>query len=566
MNHEEVAGAVDVSSWDNLSGAYDELAARPLESDVAAWLADWSRFSESVMEAAAWLSIRRSQDTTDEAAKSAYLHYVREVAPKIQEAENGLRRRLVDAGFDDPRMATVLRQFRADIDLFREENLALIAEERSLSSKYGEIVGGLTVAFDGEDRTLAQLAPYRANPDRSVREAAWRAGADAMLGVRAELDSLFDELLGLRRTIAANAGFGTYTEYRWRQLGRFDYSIEDAESFHTAIAQSAVPALERAAARRAEALGVDALRPWDQEVDPWGTSPLRPFSTGDELASRSAAVFDALDPELGEMVRTMHEEGLLDLENRKGKAPGGYCATLHSARRPFIFMNAVGTEDNVRTMLHEAGHAFHVFDRSTLPYVWQRGAPMEFAEVASMSMELLTSPYIGTEYGGFYDRTDAYRSRLQHLDRMLWFLPYMACVSAFQHELYSAGDLSHADRDGLWRRLYLRYNVGADWSGLDETLDSLWHHKLHIFTVPFYYIEYGLAQMGALQVWRQSLSDPRQALDDYRAALALGQTVPLPDLFRRAGADLVFGDESVGELIGLVEDHYAAASEALRAE
>jgi oligoendopeptidase F len=191
---------------------------------------------------------------------------------------------------------------------------------------------------------------------------------------------------------------------------------------------------------------------------------------------------------------------------------------------------------------------------------------MEFAEVASMSMELLTSPYIGTEYGGFYDRTDAYRSRLQHLDRMLWFLPYMACVSAFQHELYSAGDLSHADRDGLWRRLYLRYNVGADWSGLDETLDSLWHHKLHIFTVPFYYIEYGLAQMGALQVWRQSLSDPRQALDDYRAALALGQTVPLPDLFRRAGADLVFGDESVGELIGLVEDHYAAASEALRAE
>jgi oligoendopeptidase F len=556
----------DVSSWSSLSARYAELARVPSGRDaIAGWLAEWSAFTEGVSEAAAWLSIRRSQDTEDPERRDAYLGYVKEVAPRIQEAEQGLMTQLVASGWSRPDMAITLRRFRADVELYRQENLDLIAEERALQSKYGEIVGGLTVEFDGAPRTLAQLAPFRASPDRSVREGAWRAGAEAMLGVRDELDALFDELFALRRRIAANAGHGNYADFRWQQLARFDYTPADAERFHQAILTGAVPALRRAAQARAASLTLEPLRPWDIEVDPWGGDPLRPFDGGAELAERSQAVFAALDPALGDMVGTMSAEGLLDLDNRKGKAPGGYCATLSRRRRPFIFMNAVGTEDNVRTMLHEAGHAFHVFDRSHLPFVWQRGAPTEFAEVASMSMELLTSPYIGREHGGFYAPRDAVRSRLAHLERMVFFLPYMASVSAFQHELYANPPATRSERDRLWATIYARYNVGVDWSGLDDTLHSLWHHKLHIFTVPFYYIEYGLAQLGALQVWRNSLSDAPGALEAYRSALALGNTRELPGLYAAAGARLAFDEAAVTDLVSLVEEGMGQHRSALAA-
>ncbi len=556
-NSREGHGLPKVTAWSELAPEYEALAKGPPAGAEEEWLSRWSRFSEGVAEAASWLSIRRSQDTADMDRKTEFLAYVKEVAPRIQEAEHGLKSALVSTGWSRPDMAPVLRRFRAAMDLFRDENLPLLAEERALSTRYSEIVGGLQVDFRGEKRTLAQLAPFRSMPDRSIREAAWRAGSEAMLGVRADLDALFDELFALRRRIAANAGYGDYTDYRWQQLGRFDYTPAHAEEFHDAIRLAAVPALERASSARAAALGVEVLRPWDVEVDPYGAEPLRPFDDGADLAAKAAAVFTRLDSSLGQMVQTMADEDLLDLDNRPGKAPGGYCATLATRRRPFIFMNAVGTEDNARTMLHEAGHAFHVFLNAHQPYIWQRGAPMEFAEVASMSMELLTSPYLEAAAGGFYTRREAIRSRTHHLDRMIRFLPYMATVSRFQHRLYALGDQDHAQRDALWSGLYREYNVGVDWTGLEETLSSLWHHKLHIFTVPFYYIEYGLAQMGALQVWRNSLKDPDGALRAYRSALALGGTRRLPDLFAAAGARLLFDKGGVGELVTLAEEKLA---------
>jgi oligoendopeptidase F len=450
-------------------------------------------------------------------------------------------------------MATTLQQFRTDVELFREENVPLLAEEQATASRYGETIGSLTVDFDGQERTLAQLAPYRAEPNRALREAAWHAGHDAMLSVRSPLDDLFDELLALRRRIAANAGYDNYRDYKWRQLGRFDYTPDDAVRFQAAIRDAVVPALERQHERRAAALGLPALRPWDLDVDVHGDRPLRPFDTGDELSEGSIRIFDNVDRELGGMLRVMRDEGLLDLDNRKGKAPGGYCATLSARHRPFIFMNAVGTEDNVRTMLHEAGHAFHVFDRRPLPLIWQRRSPMEFSEVASMSMELLTSPYLARERGGFYEPEDAVRARIQHLERIIAFLPYMATVDAFQHWLYANPEHSRDERDEAWLGLHEAYNVGVDWSGFEEGRESLWHHKLHIFQVPFYYIEYGIAQLGALQVWRNSLTDPADALRRYRAALALGGTRPLPELFETAGARLAFDTETVAELVELVE-------------
>jgi oligoendopeptidase F len=562
-------GALDLQRWEDLAPAFDDLLSRPLgATNVPDWLADWSRLSEQVAEAAALLSIAYSQDTEDADRKAAYLHFVREVSPQLRVAEQALKERLLATGWEAPELATVLRQLRADAALFRAENVPLLAEEQAQAAKYGEVVGGLTVDFDGAPRTLAQLAPYRADPDRAVRHGAFRAGMDGMLGVRAELDDLFDQLLDLRLTIARNAGYDNYRDYRWQAMGRFDYTPADTVQLQEAILATAVPALERACARRAARLGLATLRPWDLEVDVHGTTALMPFRTGAELADGSRRIFSQLDPALGEMVATMQREALLDLENRKGKAPGGYCATLAARGRPFIFMNGVGTEDNVRTMLHESGHAFHVFDRQHLPYIWQRRSPMEFAEVASMSMELLTTPYLAREAGGFYAPRDALRSRIQHLEHILAFLPYMATVDAFQHWLYAHPEHTRVERDAAWLALHERFNVGADWSGFEASRTSLWQHKLHIFQAPFYYIEYGIAQLGALQVWQNSQTDATAALADYRAALALGGTRPLPDLFKAAGARLVFDAAAVGSLVTQVEqamEHLEATLAALPA-
>jgi oligoendopeptidase F len=543
-----------LDSWEAVAPRYDELATRSLDAPaVPAWLGDWSRLSEEVAEAASWTAIRYTQDTEDPERKAAYLRQIQAILPQVKVADQRLKDRLLATGWESPELATVLRQFRADAALFRDENVPLQAEEQTASARYGELVGGLTVPFDGAPRTLAQLAPYRASPDRTVREAAWRAGMDGLHGLREALDTLFDQLFALRVRIAQNAGYDNYLHYRWQQLGRFDYTPADAIRLQEAVAEWAVPALARAAERRRAALGLSVLRPWDLDVDVHGGAPLAPFETGEELAAGGQRVFERLDPALGEMVGVMRREGLLDLENRKGKAPGGYCSTLPARGRPFIFMNAVGTEDNVRTLLHEAGHAFHVFDRRPLPLVWQRRTPMEFNEVASMSMELLTAPYLTRQAGGFYDERDALRAAAQHLERILVFLPYMATVDAFQHWLYAHPDHDRAARDAAWLGLHERYNVAADWSGFQANRMSLWQHKQHIFESPFYYIEYGIAQLGALQVWRNSLADPPAALAAYRRALALGGTVPLPALFEAAGARLVFDPEGVAELVALVE-------------
>lgn len=545
---------LDVSSWSALEPYFQELDERSASGeDVSSWLADWSRLSELVMEGGSLLSIRFTQDTRDEARREAYMHFVKEVSPRLRTANQVLRHRLLESGWRSDEMEVALREFAAEDALYREENVPLLAQEQAVSTKYGETVGSLTVEFDGEERTLAGLAPFRALPERATREAAWRAGHERMLDVREDLDDLYDELLGIRLKIASNAGYDNFRDYQWQRLGRFDYTPEDAVTFQESIREVVVPALTRQARRRSEALGLSALRPWDLEVDPYGTEPLRPFEGGEQLAATAKTIFDRVSPELGAMVQTMRDEDLLDLDNRKGKAPGGYCATLPARGRPFIFMNAVGTEDNVRTMLHESGHAFHVFERAELPLIWQRRVPMEFAEVASMSMELLTSPHLEKEEGGFYEPREAIRSRLQHLQRIISFLPYMAAVDAFQHWIYANPRHSRSERDEEWLRLHELYCVEADWTGLEESRRSLWQHKLHIFEYPFYYIEYGLAQLGALQVWRNSLDDPDRALRDYRRALALGGTRTLPELFEAAGAKLAFDAENVGELVGMVE-------------
>ncbi|MFO7541107.1 MAG: M3 family oligoendopeptidase [Chloroflexota bacterium] len=422
-----------------------------------------------------------------------------------------------------------------------------------------------TVAWEGKERTLTQLVPFFHTPDRAVREQIWRLRSQRQLADRETLNDLWVKLLDNRLQQAANAGFVDadgridYRAYRWQERQRFDYTPADCETFHRAIEEVVVPAATRIYEQLAADLGLDRLRPWDLDADtyPLQFPPLKPFADVADLEERSAAIFHRVDPVLGDYFDTMRRENLLHLPNSKGKAPGGYCTAFPYEKRPFIFMNAVGTAGDVKTLLHEAGHAFHVFEASRLPYVQQLRTGAEFAEVASMAMELLASPYLKAEDGGFYTETAEYaRHRLGHLQKIVTFWPYMAVVDAFQHWVYTHPQAAHdtANCDAAWSDLWDRFIPAVDWSGLQAAKETGWHRKLHIFRYPFYYVEYGLAQLGAVQVWHNALSDQAAAVAQYRESLALGGTRPLPDLYAAAGARFAFDLPVVTEAITLLEE------------
>jgi oligoendopeptidase F len=372
---------------------------------------------------------------------------------------------------------------------------------------------------------------------------------------RTALNDLWVRFMDVRRQIAANADLPTYRDYMWSTFNRFDYTPDDCKTFHKAIEEVVVPAAKRMYEKRQQRLGVNTLRPWDVDVDTSGKPALHPFDDVADLKHTVKAIFNKVDPELGGYFQIMRDKALLDLDNRKGKAPGGYCTAFANVKLPFIFMNAVGLHDDVQTLLHEGGHSFHVFEAAPLPYFQQQDPPMEFAEVASMSMELLAAPYLTADQGGFYSAAEAARARIEHLELLIGFWPYMAVVDAFQHWVYTnhAAASDPAKCDAKWAELWDRFMQGIDWSGLDAEKETGWHRKLHIFQIPFYYVEYGLAQLGAVQVWANSLNNQAQAVKDYRKALSLGGTAILPKLFAAAGAKFAFDNATLSKAVDLIE-------------
>jgi oligoendopeptidase F len=366
---------------------------------------------------------------------------------------------------------------------------------------------------------------------------------------------LWQRFLKLRIDIAANADMPDYRAYRWRDFRRFDYTPNDCARFEDAIEAVVVPAAKRVYEKRRDRLGIASLRPWDLTVDPLERKPLHPFADVDTLNRVTEHIFSQVDPQLGDYFRVMEREKLLDLDNRKGKAPGGYCTYFAVAERPFIFMNAVGLHDDVQTLLHEGGHAFHAFETTKLPLYQRAQAPIEFCEVASMSMEHVAGRYLAASEGGFYSAADAARARVEHLESDLLFWPYMAVVDAFQQWVYTHPEdaLNPDNCDRKWSELWDRFMVGIDYGGLDDVKVTGWHRKLHIFQIPFYYVDYGIAQLGAVQVWRNSLHDQAKAVADYRGALALGGTVTLPELFSAAGAKFAMDVATLREAVELIE-------------
>jgi oligoendopeptidase F len=543
-------------TWDQIEPYYRDLQGRPLTAEtVESWLGRWSWVGERIQETYERLYVATTVATGDQEAERQFYTFLEEIQPQRKAADQALKRKLLGSGLETSGMEIPLRKMRAEVEIFRDENLPLLTEEEKLCNHYDKIVGAQTVTWQGEETTLPQLKAAWEDPDRAVRERAWRMYMNRWLDDRTAINDLWGKLLPLRLTLAANAEMPDYRAYRWREMTRLSYTPDDCRRFHRSIEEVVVPAAQRIFERRRRLLGVETLRPWDLLVVPGGHLALRPFQDVSELEARTATIFQRISPKLGEHWETMQKEGLLDLDNRKDKAPGGYCVALSAAKRPFIFMNAVGIHEDVMTALHEGGHAFHVFESASLPFHLQKDPPMEFAEVASTAMEFLGSLYLQAREGGFYPPEEAARARVKHLEESLTFWTYMAVVDAFQHWVYeNPGEAVHPEAcDAQWAALWDRFRVGVDWTGLETEKATGWHRKLHIHQLPFYYIEYGLAQLGAVQVWRRALENPAEALGNYRRALALGGTASLPGLFQAAGARLAFNAETLGEAVALME-------------
>ena len=543
--------------WSTYEPRYEDLISCDLSPEaVPAWLKSWSDLEKDVREAYATLMRAKDENTADKAAEASYLRFIREVMPKFKVAVQGLKTKLLDVEGYQPQSehAQMLRRLRNEADLFREENVALQTELEALGNEFNKLTGALTVELDGETLTLPQAERRLLEPDRALRERAWRAAEAAKAEVVPALDDLFLKLLPLRRRIAENARLPDYRAYRWRAFDRFDYTPEDNLRLIDAIEKEVVPLVaERREARR-RALRVKSLRPWDLAVAPQSRPPLEPFRTTDELEAGLVRIFSRLDPELGAQFAAMRG-GWLDLEPRKGKVPGlGYQMTFPKSNKTYIYHSAVGTHTDVWVLLHEAGHAFHALAASAQhDLIWNRDTGMEFAEIASQAMELLALPYLEKDEGGFYTAEEAARAREEQLERVLRLLVNTARGEAFQHWLYAEApeDVTVRELDETWAGLCGRFDTAVDWSGSEKERAKGWQQGV-IFQIPFYMLDYAMAYLGALQVWRNSLEDKEKALRRYREALSLGGSRPLPELFEAVGARFDFDREMVGELVQFV--------------
>ncbi|MDB5477559.1 MAG: oligoendopeptidase, partial [Alphaproteobacteria bacterium] len=452
----------------------------------------------------------------------------------------------------------VLRNLKTQIDLFRPENIPLDTQQEQLGAEYMKIRGAMTVTLDGEEMTLQKASDRLYWLDRAKREEAWLASQERQHQDHARLDDIFSQLVGIRKEIAANAGFDNYRDFKFKSLGRYDYTPEDCYTFHEAIEQAIVPLVAELQKEQAAGLGLEKLRPWDGAVDPKGRPPLKAFNDTDDLVQKSLQVFTNLDPLFHDTVKLLRDKGQLDLESRMNKAPGGYMSPLSESKIPFIFANATEKVGDLVTLIHEVGHAVHSVQTRDLRLLAYGSNPSETAELASMSMELLTMD----QWDVFFPiEEECRRAKRDHLEKIIGFFPWMAMVDAFQHEIYLKPDLTIQDRHKIWAWTQQRFTTGlVDWSGFADWHETQWHKQLHIFEVPFYYIEYGIAQLGALQVWRNYKQDKKQAVEQYKNALALGYTESIPEIYETAGIRFDFSAGMLKELMAFVQDELKALS------
>lgn len=554
-----VPNQLNATLWAELEPLYEDLVSRSLDSieQLENMIKDESELREWVSEAGSRLYVAMTCSTEDDDKKNAYLDFVENVEPKLSAIGDRLNRRIMDSPIldelDQDKFGVMIRDIRADIEIFREENIPLRTELTKLGQQYEEICGSMMVSFDGEEKTMQQMGKYLQVTNRETREDAWRVVWERRSKDADKIDDLYGKMLSIRHQIAINAGFENYRDYAFVAKHRFDYTPVDCEDFHAAAEQVCVPLGRVLDKQRKELLKVNTLRPWDLGVDVYARPPLKPFNNVDEMVEGTSKMFHKISNELGSMFDSLRDGKSLDLDSRKGKAPGGYQISFDRIRRPFIFMNATGLQRDLETMVHEAGHAFHAIYSSELQLIDHRNPPIEYAEVAAMSMELLVHPHLEE----FYSKKDADRARRNHLEGIVSLLPWIATIDAFQHWVHTNPGHSKEERTKVWRNLRSRFGADVEWDGIEELRDIGWHRQLHLFTYPFYYIEYGIAQLGALQIWLQSLESIEFALENYADSMKLGGSKPLPELFSTAKLEFSFDPNTVRSLIEAVQDKLA---------
>ena len=551
-----VGQGANLADLTQIEPIYERLLAEEIGSPEALerWILNRSELEAALDQQGSMLYIRMTCQTDDAARVQSYTDFLETIVPATKVFEDRLNTKYLKEferfALAEDRYGIYTRAVRTDIELFNEKNVEVQTKVDLLSQEYQGICGAMMVEFDGQERTLQEMGKFLLEPDRALRERAWRASSQRRLRESAKLDRLFDQMLALRDEVGRNAGFDNFRDYKFKSLHRFDYTPQDCRQYHESIERLVVPLWTRILEKREATMKLADLRPWDTAVDPLGRAPLKPFEKVGDLVAGCREIFYRVDPDLGAQFSQMADTGLLDLVSRRGKAPGGYQSTLNEARKPFIFMNAVGIDGDVRTLLHEGGHAFHALACAADPLLDYRHGPMEFNEVASMGMELLADRHLDV----FYGQEDEARSRVKHLEDVIFTLVWVATIDAFQHWIYEHPRHSAAERREEWLAIRKRFSGGVvDWSGLDEEQAFLWHWQLHIFEVPFYYIEYGIAQLGALQLWLNGKKDRAKTLRQYREGLSLGGSRPLPELFTAAGLRFDFSEKMIAPMIEEVQ-------------
>lgn len=546
-----------LTDWASLQPKFDELVARNIHSkdELEQWLRDVSELEAVISEDACWRQIKMTCDTTDKACEEAFTYFCMEIEPKMKPYGFELNKKLMASPFAKDLDTSVyfpyLRNVENSIKLYRDENVQVQADMNLLAQQFGVISGAMSVEVNGKEYTMQQAAKFLQNPDRNLREEVFVKMANRRLQDKDKLNDLFNKLIDLRQQIAKNAGFNNYRDYKFRELGRFDYTVEDCFAFHQAVKEHILPLQAMLVNYRKQRLGLDVMRPWDGDAEPEGTQPLQPFHNGKELSDKAVEVFNKLRPYFAGCLQTMQQMHRMDLESRKGKAPGGYNCPLAETGVPFIFMNAAGTMGDVITMMHEGGHAVHSFLSHHQPLSAFKEYPMEIAELASMSMELFSMEHWDTF---FADSKELDRARLEEMERVISVLPWIATIDKYQHWIYTNIGHTNEERKKAWLDILNEFSTGViDWTGFEEARAYSWQKQLHLFEVPFYYIEYGIAQLGAIAMWRQYRQNKEQALDNYMSALSLGYTKTLKDLYSTAGIKFDLSPAYIKELADFVK-------------
>lgn len=548
---------IKIDTWNDLKPYADILSGYEPSSveDYGRWIENWFEFGLVVAEEYHWRYIRQSQNTADPDAKKRYNEYFSGIENQVTLLNNQLEKKALSSPylyqFEAKGFDIIKRAWQSNNDLFVESNVELQSQSDIKANEYNAIRGPMVVILDNEALTLQQAATRLEWPQREKREEAWLATRNKMYESKDAFDAVMDSLIKIRHQIALNAGFENYRDYMFKKLQRFDYGTKEAFDYHEAVEKKVVPLLTKIYTKQKETLGLDKLRPWDTDCDPYNRQEIKAFDNTDEFIEKMEQSAHAIDPDFGRTISDMKKNNMFDVDSRPNKTSGAYNASMPISRTSFMSGNFTGVVHDLVTGVHEGGHAWHAYLMMDLSLTGNEGVPMEMAELASMSMELISHD----QWHRFMpDEEECNRAKLKHYQDILYVMVLVAKMDSFQHALYENPAMTPAQRHEAFKKVEERYDTGCiDYSGLEHLRNAYWHNQRHLFGMPFYMLEYGFAQTGALGINKNYDENPDLALQQYKKALSSGYQIILPELYKTAGVEFDFGVNKLDELMAYLE-------------